>query len=188
MKSRNEFGNLLRDMELEGKGIEIGVATGKYSKILLDNTDLEKIYFIDPWKHYPDEEYTDSSNVQQSIQDDLYKQVCNLLEPYEDRAEVIREDCAISVNDFEDEFFDFIYIDANHMYEAIYRDLRDWYPKAKNGSVFAGHDYMNRNNRLGVCGVKRAVDEFCEEIKVKPMITGGTRRCPASWYIIKGEG
>ena len=108
MKSRDEFGDLLREMGLNGKGIEIGVATGKYSKILLDNTDLEKIYFLDPWKHFAEEEYRDSSNLKQSEQDRSYDMVCNIVKPYGDRAEVIREDCTMSVNDFEDGYFDFI--------------------------------------------------------------------------------
>ena len=187
MKSRDEIGNLLRSLGLNGIGIEIGVATGKYSKTLLDSTDLKTIYLLDSWKHYSETEYKDASNKKQEKQDEFYKMVCGMAKPYGDRAKIIRGDCTVVVNDFEDEFFDFLYIDANHMYNAIYRDLRQWYPKSKKGGVFSGHDYMNRCNYVGECGVKKAVDEFCDEMGVKPKITGGTRRCPPSWYFIKGE-
>ena len=185
MKSRNNFGILLKSMGLNGNGIEIGVATGKYSKILLDTTELKKIYLLDAWKHFPTEEYNDSSNVKQAAQDALYEMVCKKVRPYGNRVQVIREDCTVAVNNFEDDFFDFVYTDANHMYYAIYRDLREWYPKVKKGGVFAGHDYINRNNRIGVCGVKKAVNEYCTELGIQVNVTGGTRRCPPSWYFCK---
>lgn len=55
---------------------------------------------------------------------------------------------------FADESLDFVFIDASHDYENVMQDLKAWYPKVKQGGVFAGHDYP------GWAGVKQAVDEY----------------------------
>ena len=45
------------------------------------------------------------------------------------------------VDKFADEYFDFIYIDANHTYESVSRDITDWLPKTK--LAIGGHDYQD---------------------------------------------
>ena len=55
---------------------------------------------------------------------------------------------------FEDNYFDFIFIDADHKYKFVIEDMIHWYPKLKIGGIFSGHDWRVPN------GVVRAVDEF----------------------------
>lgn len=59
---------------------------------------------------------------------------------------------------FPDGFFDIVYLDGNHDYESVVKDLNLWYPKVKKGGYFAGHDYKDRRFK-----VRKAVDEFLEE-------------------------
>ena len=54
---------------------------------------------------------------------------------------------------FEDCSVDFLFIDGNHTYEFVRKDLELWFPKIRAGGVIAGHDYSWD-------GVRRAVDEF----------------------------
>jgi len=58
---------------------------------------------------------------------------------------------------YNDNSLDFVFIDANHVYEAVKDDLQAWFPKVKTGGIIAGHDYYND------LGVKNAVDEFFGE-------------------------
>lgn len=184
---RNDFGVLLTDLNLDGFGIEIGVAMGNFSEVLLANTKLKKIYFLDPWKEYPKEVYNDQTNCNQKGQDSRYAFVVEKLKKYGERQSIIRKDSVESLIDFENEYFDFIYIDANHAYEYVKKDMNNWYPKLKVGGIFSGHDYMNGVTRTGVYGVKSAVDEFCKDRNIIPLVTRGTRRCPSSWYFIKNK-
>jgi hypothetical protein len=73
-----------------------------------------------------------------------------------------------AVKDFPDEYFDLIFIDADHTYPGISRDLVDWWPKVKKGGVFCGHDYVHRsvrakNGHTITFGVVEAVDEFVKK-------------------------
>jgi len=91
------------------------------------------------------------------------------------------------VKEFPDEFFDFIFIDADHTYEGISRDLVDWYPKVKIGGVFCGHDYIARmtrakNGQIIKFGVVPAVDEF---VKKNSITTFFTLEPNPTWGIIK---
>lgn len=44
---------------------------------------------------------------------------------------------------YADHSIDFVYIDADHAYEAVIRDIDCWLPKVKKGGCLAGHDsYM----------------------------------------------
>jgi len=61
---------------------------------------------------------------------------------------------------FPDEHFDYIYIDANHTYDCVREDLIAWYPKAKPGAIFAGHDWSDGD-------VKKAVYEWAVKNKVR---------------------
>ena len=42
---------------------------------------------------------------------------------------------------FEDNSVDFIFIDADHRYQSVKKDIESWYPKLKVGGIMAGHDY-----------------------------------------------
>jgi predicted O-methyltransferase YrrM len=62
--------------------------------------------------------------------------------------------------DFKDESIDFVFIDANHTYEYVKRDIEAYLPKMKKGSIMAGHDY-----NMSHPGVIQAVNEaFIEEV------------------------
>ena len=91
------------------------------------------------------------------------------------------------VKEFSDEFFDFIFIDADHTYEGISRDLVDWWPKMKKGGAFTGHDYIQtrkkmKNGQKITFGVLTAVDEFVAKNNITNF---GILQPNPSWAIIK---
>jgi len=77
-------------------------------------------------------------------------------------------------NNFNDETFSMIFIDAAHDYKSVKSDLNNFYSKLKSGGIFAGHDYGEKS-----CGVGQAVDEFVKENNLKLDVM------TASWILIK---
>jgi hypothetical protein len=69
---------------------------------------------------------------------------------------------------FEDGTLDFVFLDADHEYEAVRRDLEAWFPKVKRRGVLGGHDYLHAN----FPGVRRAADEFFGEQELPLQIHG----------------
>src|SRR4051812_28921029 len=54
---------------------------------------------------------------------------------------------------FEDGSLEFVFLDAEHVYEDVLDDLKTWWPKVKPGGIIAGHDFNGE-------GVYKAVMEF----------------------------
>ena len=53
---------------------------------------------------------------------------------------------------FEDNTFDWIYVDALHTGEALIQDLNAWYPKVKSGGIISGDDFAD------LCDPRRVLD------------------------------
>lgn len=87
---------------------------------------------------------------------------------------------------FDDETFDFIYIDADHSYEAVRDDIAAWWPKVKQKGILGGHDYKIAKSRSTQIeyGVIRAVDEFRKKEDLQFFHT--TKDRMHSFFLIKG--
>jgi hypothetical protein len=67
----------------------------------------------------------------------------------------IRMDSISASKIYNDNTIDFIFIDANHDYDNVKKDIDAWYPKVKIGGIIAGHDYDKY-----WFGVVEAVNDF----------------------------
>ena len=63
-----------------------------------------------------------------------------------------------AVAEFPDNSLDFIFIDGDHRYAEVKKDLIMWYPKLKPGGVFCGHDCECRPS-----DIHWEIDEHLEE-------------------------
>ena len=61
---------------------------------------------------------------------------------------------------FDDKSLDFVFIDADHAYESVKKDIEAYLPKIKIGGYIGGHDYV-RDGRKSLT-VAKAVREFFE--------------------------
>lgn len=182
VNNRNDFAYLLSNLGLNGSAIEIGVAEGGFSFYLLDRWK-GKCYQVDSWTNLSQAEYQDYCNVGDTEQDRRYALVLETAKKYKGRAIPMKMFSSDAVKQFEDNTFDFVYIDANHKYEFIKEDIKQWYPKCKSGGIFAGHDYLDGVITSGDYGVKSAVNEFCAETGLNVNVTNESDY--PSWWVRK---
>lgn len=144
---------------------EVGVFEGGFSKVIQIMTEPKKLYLIDCWQKFDDNtgwNRDPMSKMSQQEWDDVYQ---NVLDANKDKenVEVIKFFSISASAMFEDEYFDWVYIDANHSYQAVLDDLNAWYPKVKKGGILCGDDYY----LYKWVDVHTAVSDFLKQRKLK---------------------
>jgi len=188
---RDLLGQVLNQAGLLGQGCEIGVQEGKFSEVILQNWHGQKLYSLDPWQHFGEKEYLDLANRDQAAQDLLYENTQKRLACFGERSVILRQTSVKAAEAFTAEQLDFAYIDAQHTYEAVAKDMRIWFPKIKPGGILCGDDYIPDGlYTFGLFGVKRAVDEFAARRNLQVFISGEVSPDPKimafrSWFIVK---
>ena len=143
--------------------VEIGVDRGRLTRLVLRSEAarfIEQYWAIDIWASSPDNMLNSDETW-----DKIYRGCCKYY-PYFPALKIFKmrsvEAAAYFSKDFKG-YFDFVFIDACHVYECVRDDIEAWYPLVKEGGWLTGHDYCLRE-----LGVKRAVDEaFGDNIEVK---------------------
>jgi hypothetical protein len=179
--SRDELPSVFNELGLLGNGVEIGVSQGVFSSHIRQNWKGEMLYLVDRWIHVP--EWDDSANVSPEKNEEFYYGVCRMFHPFRN-VQILRMDSLQAAAQFEDGFFDWIYIDADHHYEAVKADLNSWYPKLKNNGIIAGHDYLDGMFWGSLFGVKSAVDEWAKINGLEVFIAPNPHHVP-TWYCCK---
>jgi len=165
---------------------EIGVERGKNAYDMLYEMDIKRLYLVDPYIDYTDGR---GGHVPQNVQDNVYREMFKRLENYFDKIVLVNQTSEFASTLFPDEFFDFVYIDANHDYEYIKQDIALWWPKVKINGILGGHDF-DRDQRLlelrFAFSVYRAVLEFVKEDNFKLMSSQDpSLLMGADWWIVK---
>lgn len=147
----NYFCRLISALNLKF-GVEVGVRFANFSRDLLHASSLAKLVGID-------------------------------CEPTIDAIKVAREysgkyqfvigkspDCAYT---FDDNYCDFVYLDNDHSYEHVKKELPIWYEKVSIGGILSGHDFMEYTDLSeGKFGVDDAVIEFCKDRNYTLYVSG----------------
>lgn len=135
-------------------GAEIGVREGKNVLSIIESSFINKLYLID---HY--QPHIESSGVEVTFeqQQEFYSKMFNNLRLYLDKLVFLSVSSQFASTLFEDNFFDFVYIDAGHTYEQVQQDMKFWFPKVRSKGILCGHDFGNKCTPE----VSKAVKDFC---------------------------
>lgn len=183
LSHRYEINQLINIMNLKGKFIEIGVYKGEFSEYLLNNTNTEKLYLIDPYKNFNIEDYTDAINNHDMEKN--YQLALEKVSKFTNRFEFIKKTSDSAIELFADDSIDFVYIDGNHAYQYVYNDLENYWKKVKPGGILMGDDLIleaedkevyrfwdgvndiNKSTSFGIYGVKAAFMDFVKKYNLK---------------------
>ena len=183
VRTRTELPIILNKRGLTARGVEVGVWKGEFSDFLLKNWKGEKLYSVDPWRNFTNDEYKDEMNIKQLEFDKIHDDVAKILSIHGKRSEIIRDVSIKAALHFEDESLDFVYLDGRHHYEGVKEDIEYWFPKVKAGGILCGHDYLDTIIGETHFGVKTAVDEYSVESGLKVIVTDKDEY--PSWFILK---
>lgn len=160
----------------DGIGIELGVAEGAFSEMILTELKDHKFFLVsvDMW----------AGDRGHNI--DEYRNTIKRLWPHRERNAIFKMTFGEALPMFVDEFFDFIYVDGYaHTGEGNGSYFRDWWPKLKPGGIMAGDDY-HTDWPL----VIQAVDNFADEINREVNIIPNTEKANKwsqypTWFVRK---
>lgn len=145
-------------------GIEIGVATGRNALSLLQNLDIDKLYLVDPYLFHPEKYKEHPFNIAKKN-----------LKKYSDRIVWIKLRSEQAIDKIPKDV-DFVYIDGDHSYDYVVKDVNLYWNKVKKNGILGGHDFVP-------CyfGVVQAVCEFKEKMKLDIFGKDG------DWWFIKNK-
>lgn len=150
-------------------GVEIGVAQAYNAESILESLPIKKLYLVDPYMPYL-EAYGWVDPRQHFLM------ARKRLSRFEEKVVFIKKKSSEAVDDVPNNL-DFVYIDGNHSYEFVRKDIELYYPKVSRGGVLGGHDFYA--SFLGVC---RAVTEFADK---KGLKLSGEKY---DWWLVKASG
>ncbi len=165
------------------KGAEIGVNMGSNAlRINRVNPDC-KLHCIDPWELYDGmNDFTDAKK-----REEAYAIARARLDPI-DNIEIIRKYSMDAVEDFVDEFLDFVFIDGNHEWPYVTQDIFYWAQKVKRGGIVSGHDYLTSRREHKHIQVTSVVHGYTEAFGIKPWFVvdkGSFPEHPGSFFWVK---
>ena len=155
-------------------GIELGVARGIYSKRMVESGKFKKFYGVDIY-----------GDILHDTKE--YGAALKYVGFENPRYCLLRMDFNSALDLFDDDHFDFIYVDGfAHTGEEGGKTLIDWIKKLKKGGILAGDDYHDDWPL-----VKWAVNDLVEKLDADLYLTTGVEdndysRYP-TWYIVKNH-
>ena len=125
-------------------GVEIGVCGGEHARSLLETFDISTLYLVDPYEMY--ETYAEGEGKNygdtQLPLSEAFLEAKKLLEPFKKNIKWIKKKSEDFVTEIKTNI-DFVYVDGNHDYQFVKKDIELYYPIIKSGGMMGGHDFYN---------------------------------------------
>jgi len=157
-------------------GVEIGVYKGEHAESMLKELNIKKLYLIDPYESYAENLNNfpmGEKNDLKDIEDEAYAKLIR----YNNKIEWIIKKSSDAINDIKEKV-DFVYIDGNHEYKYVKKDIEDYWKLVKEGGVLGGDDFFNGMDNQHD-GVINAVIEFATKMNLQLHVEG------RDWWMYK---
>ena len=131
---------ILEQLKKNSTIVEVGVWKGNFSKQIWDISKPNLLVLVDSWIYNEkirgcapqvDGEEPLSQRFFDQAKNDTYNKFAN-----NPNVHILDLNSLDAASNYKDNFFDYVYIDAEHTYEAVSKDLNFWYPKLKKMAFY----------------------------------------------------
>ena len=161
---------ILEQLDKNSKIVEVGVWKGDFSRQIWNISSPNLLVLVDSWKF--DEkvrgcapQVSGEEPLNQNYFDQAKKDTYDKFENIQN-VNILDLNSLEASSKYEDNFFDYIYIDAEHTYKAVTKDLEVWYPKLKKNGTLFGDDYYWREED-DTLSLHIAYQEFIKKNHIK---------------------
>ena len=151
---QDEYRRLVEDLPDEGTMVEIGVYKGRS---LCSVADIIKRKNIKVWAV----DCFTGTKAEGQNESNFKEEFLNNCRRFGIEPMAIESDSVMAANLFKDGYFELVWIDADHRYECIKKDVEVWLPKVKTHGLIGGHDYGGSWEGIG-----RFVNEKWSNVRV----------------------
>src|SRR5262245_6542932 len=177
---------------------EVGVYKGDFSQFIIDRCAPSKYYLIDDWRfeirdHNPSDDDTENfsafrgrihwshyGDYPNAHQEENHRQVKERFAGVP-TVEVIRAESTKGIDSLPDASLDVIYIDANHQYEYVLRDMTHARSKLKPGGI-----HERCHHRLSQRPAPLSPIPMCEKFWTLPRAPSGQPAVPPAAMAVHG--
>lgn len=156
MKYLNTRDELIASLPKKLKVAELGVFDGSFSRNIINLCQPEQFFMVDVFEGVTCSGDKDGNDIKYLNLGEQFTRLSNLYLAHPN-VKVIKATSENFLESIPDEFLDAVYIDADHSYLGVKKDLELSLRKVKKGGYIMGHDY----NHSTFPEVVQAVDEFC---------------------------
>jgi len=127
------------------KFAEIGVWKSHTANFILSNKPncLEEYWAVDPWLQKIDPAYGHYCTKTQEGWDKFYYHCCKLMLKFPE-FRVLRTSYQRASTLFPEQYFDLVFLDADHFFEPTCSQIDHWLPLVRVGGFLTGHDFISR--------------------------------------------
>ncbi|CAK0840158.1 unnamed protein product [Prorocentrum cordatum] len=157
------------------RAAEVGVFQANTSVALMSRFPSLHMLLVDPYHLHtqtaPDDQLLEEFYVSPR---EVFDAAVNWTRPYRSRAAFMLQESVEASRWVEPGSLDLVFIDGDHRYESVARDMEAWWPALREGGALAGHDFV-----LTFPGVVRAATEFAVQHEIQLFIA------PEVWFFVK---
>lgn len=153
MKKINTRLDLLNLVDKQCKMVELGVFRGEFAKDIIQIVQPVELFLVDIWDGEMGSGNKDGENyVKITNMKNVYLNLIHQTKSH-NNIHVVRSDTVSFLKSCSENYFDAIYVDADHSEQAVYNDMVESFRAIRPGGFLMGHDYHHQ--------IKIAVDKFC---------------------------
>ena len=174
---RVQLPDLMKQLKLPLIGLECGTADGGSAVDFMTN-GLDHMICVDVWNSIPGQRGDASMSTEWHHKN--FEVAKQRLSKWDSNVTFLRGISSEMAWMVPDNSIGLLYLDGDHSYEGVMKDLIAYFNKVVKGGIIAGHDFLAVQY-----GVKQAVEDFCKIYNYEINIIKEDKDEDSGFYFIK---